>query len=791
MQSEVYYIQSTTNDIRGEFPEINGYMLPGNFQRREFPFIHFYVKVGSNYSQNRYEVICSRCKVMRRLSRVEMVAHLTGKSDAGKIISVKKCIPLLQTSFNTAVGIQANTTELIPNTTTIQHELEEYISHIFLSCGYSFHSVDNITWKMFFNFLRQNGMIINNINRKALQTNTLMLSKSLSVQHEKISKEKMSKGFTILSDSWKSSRHLSTTVVMIETGKDAFPVYHDNEHVITRDHKYYLRVFEKSIESLQNKNIQINKCLAIVTDAGTNIKKAARIFAAKYSLIYVRCCVHALNLLISKICKRIPEIKQLQTVVQDIANAIRRYEVLTSAISSSNIAMIPATCSTRFGLVFYQFDCIKNNFIKYQAAFNSTQVSAWLEHTTPEIKKHIHDLQAFFNDDNKKKLTFCVEYLVAPIACLKMLDSSQEMIGFVFEMLHKMKLAMSNVELSYSNCIPSCAGFSDQLIEERRLLDFNNPLLITAFLVNPYLRESALDCWNQDVDTDETDISIDDERVRMDKVLYGYKASFRLVAMRYKRFIIQGLNSDIDEAIIINKIQQELHDYLNQTKKKWIIFGKQILESDPVAPKEAWDIYGTGLLKVFASLVLSISIRQSTVERFFSQKTLTVSSKRKRLKTSNEEALTSGKLSQDYLIKKGYVFSNASTNDIDESSTQMFKKFQSKELTLNDWLHLANVRDWYNNAIVDNDTGTLVSFPSFRTTTCSNVDDDSLDWDVDISDDCIPTSTTVSDATTQQPSKRQKLRHISSITNKKSNKKWIKARRNMKAWKRNKKLQLS
>lgn len=69
--------------------------------------------------------------------------------------------------------------------------------------------------------------------------------------------------------------------------------------------------------------------------------------------------------------------------------------------------------------------------------------------------------------------------------------------------------------------------------------------------------------------------------------------------------------------------------------------------------------------------------------------------------------------------------------------------------------YLANFRDWYNNAIVDNDTGTLVSFPSFRTTTCSIVAD-SLDWDIDISDDCIPTSTTVSDATTQQSSNRQK-----------------------------------
>ena len=56
----------------------------------------------------------------------------------------KKCIPQLQTSFNTTVGIQANTTELIPNTTTIQYELEEYISHIFLSCGNSFYSVDTV-----------------------------------------------------------------------------------------------------------------------------------------------------------------------------------------------------------------------------------------------------------------------------------------------------------------------------------------------------------------------------------------------------------------------------------------------------------------------------------------------------------------------------------------------------------------------------------------------------------------------------------------------------------------------
>ncbi len=345
-----------------------------------------------------------------------------------------------------------------------------------------------------------------------------------------------------------------------------------------------------------------------------------------------------------------------------------------------------------------------------------------------------------------------------------MLDSNEHFIGYTFELLYQIKLNMSNVEVIYASSIPSCAGMADKIIEERRLIDFNNPVLLVAYILNPYLRESAVEAWNNDCDQDDDANDVyDEEEARKKKRLFKYKESFRLVGSRYIRFISHEVGSDSSNShnFILNKLQKEIHEYLNLVGKKWIAFHKQLIESDPVSPKDAWDIYGVGTLKCFASLILGISIRQSPIECYFSHRTLTVGSRRKRLKTANEEMLTAGKLSQSYLIRNGYLFPDAVMKEENGSSAKLFKRLQSKELSLDDWIYLANVSDNYAAKFADNDTGTLVSFPSFTTNTAVNVDDESLDWDPveeNISDVDIPEVDHSINHPIQPSIKRQKIK---------------------------------
>ncbi len=360
-------------------------MDPGDFIRKEFPFNFYYMKSGSQQYQNRYAIICSRCKISRNFSKGEMIAHLMGTATSGKKVSVKKCNMLLSSSFDHDCNDHGDNDMQVD----LSSNFNEFLTHIFLAYGYSFHSIDNVAWQQMLSFLRRKGIHINNINRKIMQTQTLSMSQELCTQHERLAREKMKRGFSLLCDSWKGSKHTTTTVVLVELNKITFPIYNSNDPTISRDHIFYNKVLERSIESLRSKNMQIEDCLAVVTDGAGSIKKAGRMFAAAHSLVFIRCGVHALNLLIGKICNSIPEIKQIQRWIRDIAQAVRRYEVITKALQESDAPIIPATSTTRFGYIFFQFECVKKNFAKYKAAFNCENVSSWIEHSTNDIRNHI------------------------------------------------------------------------------------------------------------------------------------------------------------------------------------------------------------------------------------------------------------------------------------------------------------------------------------------------------------------------------------------------------------------
>ncbi len=360
--------------------------------------------------------------------------------------------------------------------------------------------------------------------------------------------------------------------------------------------------------------------------------------------------------------------------------------------------------------------------------FHDENLTSWLDGNKDPIKDSIIKIKEFFTETNRNLLSFAVEYFVSPVAVLRVIDSDLEMIGYVEQLIHQMKSNMSATEIKFIDTVPEAAGVADHAIERRRMKDFSNPLFTVAFLFNPFLHQQASACWNQVGDVEEDDES---EEAAINKFMNikntnksksDINSKIKNKSMSYKKSF-----GTIATLLCINKeeatqLQFEMHQYLNLSKPKYVSFISQVANLPVTSPSDVWSALMEGRLKDIAIKVLQTSIRQSPVERYFSQRTVVVGTRRRRIKTGNEEKIVAGKIAQAQLASSGHMFSEFIRTRDEVSSTSIFQKLKSKELSLADWKFLANCIDGLPTS--DSDSGSLASTSTYQSyLSCSSSDD--------------------------------------------------------------------
>lgn len=647
-------------------------------------YIDLFMVCKVQQSRTRLDAICSICSAHKKWTITEMKDHLTGKGIGSKLI--KFCNPhaspfwnrgLISTSDEEMNQQSAITREALrTHISNGKEQVDEAVCHVIIANSYSFRSLEHPAWANLISALHYHKTEYKMMSRQSYALKSIELSNRLINEDMQIVKQKVNNyGFGLSSDTWKSSKMLSTTVLMLHVGNQSIVIDHSTQPKSRKTSLYYDTFFKEAMKKLDERNIDASLCVSLCVDGAANILTAAQKFCVDQSITAIRCVAHAMNLMLKDMVKRSEIMSNTIDIIGKISRTFRKSELLLGILRDKGIAKPKKPSSTRFGYVFFEISVICDNYMAYRACiFDELVDNLMAERKDKQLTKEIQECREYLSsNDCREDIIYARDWLLPCISVLRLFDSATSIVGFVDQSLEEMKQSMSKVELQMvqsNSRYHAIAGVADAVIECRRLVDFSNSIFFVAYLLNPYFRKGALELWMDPTRNQDG------------------KSQLQQIVRRY----IQFFPKEQSTVHILKNVMQSVQQYLMGESESWKTFHSIVDESND-EPDVLWETHGAGYVQPFAVMVLRLRVNESACETYFSERTVTTGLRRHNLSVENEETLTLGKRSQQSLIKRAglmnSVISSKANSLLQVSSIDMFKSISRTEMSNLEWEQLA------------------------------------------------------------------------------------------------------
>ena len=192
-------------------------------------------------------------------------------------------------------------------------------------------------------------------------------------------------GCTIMCDGWTGPTKLSIINFMVYCkGKTVFLKSVDASDKI-KDHMYIYGLMRGVVQSIGSKNV-----VQIVTDNGSNYKKAGQLLMEKYNLYWTPCAAHCIDL----IFERIADKKGVKEVINEgrmITNFIYNHNWLLAQMRAFCGGHIVRPGATQFATNYIALDSLLKKKAGLKTLFTSDE---WNEHplNRTQIGRHVESL---------------------------------------------------------------------------------------------------------------------------------------------------------------------------------------------------------------------------------------------------------------------------------------------------------------------------------------------------------------------------------------------------------------